>query len=143
MSAPVLVHLATMNAQLGSDPFVIPNGPKGTRVVGEVESVTISGERFNATMVGQAAADWLTIAPDGTYGTLDVRVTLKTHDDVLVYCEYSGRIDLVTGRVVSTPLFQTGDERYDWLNRIQFIGDGTLDQETQKLVYELYEVRLS
>ncbi len=94
-------------------------------------------------MVGKSAADWLTVAPDGTYGTLDVRVTLRTDDDALLYCEYAGRIDLAAGRVVSTPLFQTGDERYDWLNRIQFIGDGTLDPETNLLTYELYEVRLT
>ena len=143
MPAPELIHVATLKAQLGSDQFMIPDGPKGTRVVAEVDNVVVAGERLNAQMVGKSAADWLTVAPDGTYGTLDVRVTLRTDDDALLYCEYAGRIDLAAGRVVSTPLFQTGDERYDWLNRIQFIGDGTLDSETNLLTYELYEVRLT
>lgn len=143
MAAPELIHTATMKAQLGSDQFMIPDGPKGTRVVAEVDSVTVTGARLNAKMAGKSAADWLTVGPDGTYGTLDVRVTLITDDDAILYCEYAGRIDLAAGRVVATPLFQTGDDRYDWMNRIQFIGDGTLDSETNVLTYELYEVRLS
>lgn len=123
--------------------FVIPNGPQGTRVVAEVDAIEVVGERLNAQMVGTSAADWLTVGPDGSYGTLDVRLTLKTHDDVIIYCEYKGRIDLAAGRIVSTPLFQCGDEKYNWINTSQFIGDGTMDNETNVLTYELYQVQLS
>ncbi len=143
MAAPELVHFATMKAQLGTDQFFIPNGPLGPRVIAEVDDVTIEGDRLKAAMVGKSAADWLTLGPDGTYGCLDVRVTLQTHDGALIYCTYGGRIDLKTSRAVSAPTFQCGDERYDWLNRIQAIGDGTNDQQTRILTYELYEVRLS
>lgn len=93
-------------------------------------------------MAEKSAADWLTISPDRSYGMLDVRFTLRTDDDVLIYCQYGGRLDLASGRVASTPLFQCGDDRYDWLNRTQFIGDGTLNRETNVLTYELYEVSL-
>ena len=136
-----LVHFATMTVDLSPDVLVIPSGPLGTRVVAEVDKVVVTGDKLNATMAGKSAADWLTIGPDGTYGTLDVRLTLKTDDDALIYVEYSGRIDLATNRVVSAPLFQTGDERYDWLNRIQAVADGTNNTETHELVYELYEAR--
>ncbi len=141
MSAPELVHVATMAAQLGGDSFPIMGGPKGSRVVAEVDGITVSGERLNATMAGKSAADWLTLAPDSSYGTLDVRFTIVTDDGVHIYCEYRGKIDLAAGRAISAPLFETGDERYDWLNRSQFIGDGTLDPQTNILTYELYEVR--
>ncbi len=141
MSAPELVHVGTIDVQLGSDQFVVLNGPKGTRVVAEVDAVEVTGDRLNARMVGTSAADWLTLGPDGSYGTVDVRVTLQTDDEVVIYAEYGGKIDLTTGRVITTPLFQCGDERYDWLNRSQFIADGTVDQAANTLTYELYEVR--
>ena len=44
MPAPELVHTATMAAQLGADQFTVPAGPKGTRVVAEVD--------FNLIMTG-------------------------------------------------------------------------------------------
>ncbi len=141
MPAPELVHVATMTVQLGHEQFFIPNGPRGARAIAEVDGVEVSGERLNAKMVGSSAADWLTVGADATWGMLDVRVTLMTDDEVVLYAEYGGRIDLIAGRVVSTPTFQCGDENYDWLNRAQFIGDGTLDRDTNLLTYELYEVR--
>jgi len=137
MSNPELVHFATMTVELGES-FVIKGGPVGTRIVAEVDTIEITGDRFNASMVGKSAADWLTVGPDGSYGTLDVRATLQTSDDALVYVEYSGRINLQTGAVVSAPLFQTGDENYDWLNRMQAVGIG--QNTPDNLIYELYEV---
>ena len=38
------------------------------------------------------------------------------------------------------PRFATGDERYAWLNRIQAVGKGILNQDLS-LDYEWYEVR--
>lgn len=140
MPAPELVHVATIVARLGSERFPIGVGPTGDRSITEVTAVTVTGDRLNATMAGTAAADWLTIAPDRSYATLDVRFTLRTDDDALIYCEYSGRVDMAAGRAISAPLFQCGDERYDWINRSQFIGDGTVDRATNSITYELYEV---
>jgi len=137
MSAPELVPLATLSATLGSS-LRIKNGPVGTRVVAEVTGVTITGERLNATLASPTSADWLTVSPDGTMGTLDVRATLKTDDDEIIHVEYSGRIDFATSTAVSAPLFQAG-EAYDWLNRIQAVGVGKAEEGG--IVYELYEVR--
>ena len=39
----------------------------------------------------------------------------------------------------STPRFETGDERYRWLNKLQAVGKGSLVGTT--LSYELYELR--
>ena len=138
MSTAELVQFATMTVTLGEQ-FVIKGGPVGTRIVAEVDTVEITGERLNASMVGKSAADWLTVSPDKSYGTLDVRVTLKTDDDALIYMEYSGRIDLTNGQAMSAPLFQTGAEQYDWLNRIQAVGVGQNSPES--LIYQLYELR--
>lgn len=138
MSAPELVPLATMTVTLGES-HVIKGGPLGTRIVAEVASVELTGDRLTASMCSPAAADWLTVGPDNSYGTLDVRVTLKTDDDELIQMDYSGRIDLGSGVAVSAPLFQTGAEQYDWLNRLQAIGTG--QNTPENLIYELFEVR--
>lgn len=140
MPAPDLVHVATMRAQLHGDNLPIMGGPKGSRVVAEVDAIDVTGDRFTATMAGKSAADWLTLGPDATYGTLDVRFTLTTSDGVTIYCEYGGKIDLVAGRAIAAPTFECGDERYDWLNRTQFIADGMHEPETNVLTYELYAV---
>jgi hypothetical protein len=39
------------------------------------------------------------------------------------------------------PRFETSDERYLWLNRIQAIGKGTLYEDGLSLDYEWYEAR--
>jgi hypothetical protein len=144
MTAPELVPIGSMTAVLGAS-HLVKGGPMGTRIVAEVTDVTLVGDRVNATLVSPAAADWLTMGPDRSYGTLDVRVTLRTDDGEIVHVEYSGRIDLTTGKAVSAPLFQTGAEQYDWLNRIQAIGVGqnapATDDAPGQIVYELFEVR--
>ena len=137
MPTPELVHFATMTVKLG-ETFVIEDGPMGTRIVAEVDTIDVAGDKLNASMVGKSAADWLTVSPDKSYGTLDVRATLKTDDDELIYVEYGGRIDLASGQVMSAPLFQTGAEHYDWLNRMQAVGVG--QNSPDNLIYELYEV---
>ncbi len=39
----------------------------------------------------------------------------------------------------TAPRFDTGDERYGWLNKIQAVANGSLDGTT--LTYEVYELR--
>ena len=136
-----LIPLARASATL-SPPVVLPNTPAGTRVIFEMTDYRFEGERFTARQKGVAAADWLVVGPDGT-GTLDVRVTLETRDGALVLLRYGGRVDASRGLggapIYAAPQFETGDERYAWLNRIQAIAKGTLDGNA--LVYEVYEVR--
>jgi hypothetical protein len=94
-----------------------------------------------ARMKGQAAADWLLVG--GTTGMLDVRVTIETNDGANIYSHYTGRIDVSGGPgaapIYVTPVFETGDERYAWLNTIQAVGKGNVDGN--RLQYEWYELR--
>jgi hypothetical protein len=108
-------------------------------LIGEVVGMDVVGERLQAQLKGHAAADWLQVSPEG-YGTLDVKVTLETHDGALIYVTYSGRLQFDTGAVYATPLFHTGDERYTWLNRIQAVSKGTFTAPGT-LVYDMYELR--
>ena len=49
---------------------------------------------------------------------------------------------MANGLIVTAPTFQTGDERYAWLNKIQAVGAGYLGEDGV-LTYSLYEVVLS
>lgn len=133
-----LVPLCTVDVTL-REPIVVGDGPAGTRVIGEVESATARGERLSGELLGQAAADWLVI--NGTVGIVDVRAAFRTDDGAAIFSQYRGRMDLAagTGLVYVAPTFETGDERYAWLNSIQAVGRGQLDG--LHLVYEWYEVR--
>lgn len=135
-----LVPLGTMVAEL-RPPKMLAGTPAGTRMVYEVAAGKIDGERLRASLQGRAAADWMLLGPDGT-GTLDVRALVETHDGALIYVHYSGRVDLSAGPdlvLYATPQFDTGDDRYRWLNRVQAVAKGRLDGLT--LTYELYELR--
>lgn len=71
-----------------------------------------------------------------------MRALVETHDGALVFIQYNGRVDVSrrdAAPVYSAPRFETGDDRYRWLNRVQTVGKGTFDGRT--LRYELYEVR--
>jgi hypothetical protein len=136
-----LVPLCTATINL-REPFMLPNTPSGTRLIVEVASATFEGERIRGKQKGMAAADWLTVGPDGT-GTLDVRATLETDDGALIYSFYRGRLDasqpVGSAPIYAAPLYETGDERYAWLNKIQAVAKGKTDG--QILEYEIYELR--
>lgn len=135
-----LVPLGTLTVTLG-EPIVVGDGPAGTRMIFEVESAEVTGERVNGSLKGRSSADWLVV--NGTVGTLDVRATIETNDGAIIYAHYGGRVDL-SGGIGAAPLyvaprFETADERYAWLNTIQAVGKGELDGLT--LTYEWYEAR--
>lgn len=133
-----LVPLCTMVAELAT-PFVLDGTPAGNRWIFEVSSARIDGERIRGTLKGRAAADWLLVAPDGT-GMLDVRALIETDDGALVFVQYPGRVDVSAGGpTYATPRFETGDERYRWLNKIQAVAKGRLEGTT--LTYDMYELR--
>lgn len=133
-----LVPLGTMTAQLRR-PIVLRGVPSGERRIVEVESGEITGDRLNATLEGTSAADWMTRWADGT-ANLDVRAVIRTHDDARIIISYSGVADMSEGiaPLYIAPRFETGDERYRWLNTIQAVGKGELSGAT--LRYELYEL---
>jgi hypothetical protein len=138
-----LVPLGTMVARLRT-PIVLRGVPAGQRRIVEVDSGEITGDRLTATLEGTSAADWMTLSVDGT-ANLDVRAVIRTHDDARIIISYSGVADFSKGRsseglapLYIVPRFETGDERYRWLNTIQAVGKGELSGAT--LHYELYEL---
>ena len=94
------------------------------------------GPKLNAAVL-QPAADWLRVMPAGN-ARLDVRLTLKTDDDQLIYVTYNGIIShskdsfdrLMKGEVltskdfyfITAPTMQTASEKYAWVNHVQAVG---------------------
>jgi hypothetical protein len=133
--------LGTMTAMLGSETPMI-TGPSGTIITATVTSATFAGPKVNATApAGVAAADWPLVRADGTI-VLDVRANMRTDDGVDIFITYNGIGVPRDGGgydIRTAPLFQTGDERYAWLNNVQAVGiGGTIDGGVE---YQIYAVK--
>lgn len=119
-------HLCTFTAHLARTEMVATT-PRGRRVIGPIVDSSLTGERLTARQVGTSAADWLVLGPDGTT-YIDVRIAFKTDDGAYLYMAYRGRADwsqgIMSGPVFSTPVFETQDHRYTWLNSILCVGKG-------------------
>lgn len=132
-------HLFDMFVDL-YDPLRM-GGECGKRVL-----FSAAGGRFHGPQLrGEVLAgggDWAVFRPDGSM-TLDVRLTLRTHDAALLYLTYGGRwtypqglrsdmadparrhlIDPAKYYFRTNPLFETGARQYRWLNDIVCIGSG-------------------
>ena len=119
-----LVPLCTLHMQL-KPPIVVGAACAGRRVIVEVASIEVKGDRLRGEMMGAAAADWLLIGPEGTV-TPDIRAALRTDDGAIIFMQYNGRMTgdwsqgpQLPATVYVAPRFETCDERYLWLNRIQ------------------------
>jgi hypothetical protein len=128
-------HLFTLTATTTPVGF-IPNGPNGTRVVVNASPASFEGPKLRGT-VKAPGGDWVTARPDGSLG-LDVRLLLETDDGALIFMAYKG-VGLDGGKTLRTaPLFETGDERYAWLNNVQAVATGaTFEGGVQYEVYQL------
>jgi hypothetical protein len=133
-----LVHEFDLSATL-KPPVPVGAGPIGTRMFYEVASGEIKGERLRGKLLG--GGEWALIGPDG-YLRVDVRLQAETHDGAFLYVQYVGLLEMneaVQGSLASgkgtdygdqafytNPRFETGDERYAWLNTTFFVGEGRL-----------------
>ncbi len=129
-------HLFDMVVLL-QQPTAIGNTPKGNRQILLGDSGSFRGERLQG-MIQPYGADWFLVRPDGV-GELDVRVTLQTDDDVLIYMRsegflkysrenakkvLSGTADPSEYYFRERTVFETGSDKYGWLNSIVAVGTG-------------------
>ena len=118
----------------------LANTPRGDRRIVYVKGGRFEGARLKGDLL-PGGGDWFLMRPDGV-GELDVRATLRTHDGHLIYATYRG---LVHGKFGTpdfyfriTPYYETGSEKYGWLNRIVAVGVGTVTE--QGVAYKVYEI---
>ena len=74
-----LIPLCTLDATIGGM-HLIGTGPAGARTIAEVSGGSVTGERLNGTVKGNAAADWMRTSKDGI-ASLDVRVVVEVRVD--------------------------------------------------------------
>jgi len=126
--------------------------PKGARIIAPVSGGTVKGEKVNGEVLS-FGADWLLFRADGV-GEIDVRATLRTDDGEFIYAFYRGilKVDpelfakVQAGEEVdpseyyfrTTPMFETGSEKYAWLNDIVCVGVGKIG--LHKVEYKIYQI---
>ena len=142
IAEPGLEFLGLVEARL-APAHALLDAPFGGRLVVDVTAARVEGPRLRASLVGTAAADWVTVSADGRIGALDVRATLRTDDGALIYSEYRGRVRFGADglhQVHTSPRYETGDPRYLWLNGLHCVGKGVSNANERWLRYRLYAV---
>jgi hypothetical protein len=136
-------------------PFNIGPGPLGQRVLFSSAGGSFEGPKLRGKVL-PGGGDWALFRADGTMA-LDVRLTLRTHDDALLYMSYGGRwvtppdlraemadrskrhlVDPSRYYFRTNPLFETGAKQYAWVNDIVCVGQGYLVE--RGIAYQVSQV---
>ena len=127
--------------------------PLGTRRIIPISGGSFEGDRLRGIVLPQAAGDWLLDRADGS-SQQDARLTLQTDDGALIFMSYRGvrfaspevnariargeRVDASEYYQRVALFFETGSERYGWLNRIVSVGVG--ERTPGGVSYRVFEV---
>lgn len=105
--------------------------------IAPVTGGSFRGPRLNGEVLA-GGADWITQVSG--HSSLDVRITLQTDDDALIYMTYKGIVSPTDNGVYwrVTPLFNTASEQYDWLNHIVAVGKNK--QIEGKVAYDIFQI---
>ena len=114
---------------------------------------SFSGPRLKGQVL-PGGGDWVLARSDGV-AELDIRLTLRAEDDALIYVSCRGLTDIapaVRQRIArgkdvdpaeyyfrTAPFFETGSERFRWLNRLMAVGLGR--RTAAGMVTEVFAVR--
>lgn len=145
-------HIFTARLLVDSKLQMVGPTPFGDRRIASVTGGTVEGPKLNGKVLG-GGGDWLLLRPDGVL-QLDVRLTIEADDGALIYMTYRGvrhgpaavMDRLGRGEAVdpgeyyfrTAPFFETGADRYAWLNRIICVGKGS--RVPAGPIYEVFEV---
>ena len=124
------------------------------------DSGSFHGPKLKGDIIPMSGGDWSRVRADMSIA-IDVRLCLKTHDGANIYLTYQGILaadsmenfqymidfskkddpDAAARRYYyrTTVQFETGDERYAWLNRTVAIGSGRSGDNCA--IYEIFAVK--
>lgn len=148
MSAIELRHLCDLHVELGR-PIELGESPRGRRRMIPIVGGHVTGERLSGRIL-DLGADWQTVFADGS-AELDTRYAMETADgavidirnfgfrhgpdDVLAALGRGQTVDPARYYMRTQPRFETGDERYFWLNRTIFVGTGARESDCVKVTF--------
>lgn len=150
MYAYTMEHICSYGVTLHSPFEVIGETPLGLRVNAYVSGGTVEGPRIRGEFL-PVGGDWLTVRSDGV-GVLDVRATIRTHDQALIYVQYQGVLELgddgyarmlagnppPRAQIRSAPRFLSAHPGYLWVNRLQCVNIGEVDFASASVSYDVY-----
>ena len=132
-ATPALEHL--LDIRIEFDPVQIFDTPVGRRLTYAIRRGRCEGPRIAGDVL-PGGGDWILFGTDGV-ARLDVRATVRTDDGAHIHLTSTGRVwmdDATTTRFAagelirhhqmsahSTPLFDTDDARYRWLNSVHTV----------------------
>jgi hypothetical protein len=114
----------------------------GSRMIVPVTGGTFTGPKLKGTALSNGG-DWIMRRADGA-SLLNVRATLKTDDDQLIYMTYDGIMYTPPGGKPSdmywrtTPRFETGSQKYEWITRVVAVGVGV--PTPGKAAYRVFQI---
>lgn len=146
-------HICSYGVSLQTPFEVIGETPAGLRINAYVTGGRVEGARLSGEFL-PVGGDWLTIRPDGV-GVLNVRATIRTHDQALIYVQYQGVLELgedgyarmlagdppPRAPIRSAPRLTSAHPDYLWVNRLQCVNIGEVDFATASVRYDVYALR--
>jgi hypothetical protein len=114
----------------------------GSRMIVPVTGGTFTGPKLKGTALGNGG-DWIVRRADGA-SLLNVRATLKTDDDQLIYMTYDGIMYTPQGGKPTdmywrtTPRFETASSKYEWITRVVAVGIGV--PTPGKAAYRVFQI---
>lgn len=148
---PALEHL--LDIRIEFDPVQIFSTPVGTRFTYVVKHGRCEGPRIAGDIL-PGGGDWILFGTD-RIARLDVRATLRTDDGAYIHMTNTGRVEMdreTAGRFTSgefirhdqmiarsSPLFDTDDDRYRWINAIHTVAINEVS--LSEVRYRVFAVR--
>ena len=131
---------------------IVGSTPCGHRRIAPIPEGEFEGERLRGVVLN-GGSDWILVRPDQVW-ELNVRLVLKTHDGDLIGMSYRGLrhgpADIIEQVNRGEPVdpsayyfraaifFETGSERYAWMNKLIAIGSGYREPAGPR--YQVFEV---
>jgi Protein of unknown function (DUF3237) len=127
--------------------------PFGAKQYWQVSEATLEGSRIKAELAG-TGMDWMSVGSDGFWRP-DVHTQFITDDGAIILLHYTGLVEQTEGFAAAAEAdqptdwidqymrlalhFETGSQRYLWLNSSLFVAKGRL-LGTGHIEYEVYRV---
>ncbi len=153
MSEPALRSTLLWRAHIDVEGFYdVGDTFRGHRTIVRVKGGWFEGPEVRGKVL-PGTGDWFLTRPDGT-GEGDVRDTYQTDDGAVIFVSYRGIMDVkpdIWARIQAgedvpaseyylrgQPMFETGSQKYDWLNRIVSVSVGK--QEALGVTYDVFRI---